>query len=336
MSDTVVYLKEKKEHKIIRITSESKPKITEITKNKWQRIIDVVAEILKVPAGLIMRVSRDNIEVFVKSSNEFNPYKSNEKSKLGLGFYCETVLGTNSELLVVDALKKKAWKDSPDVILNMISYYGLPIKWTDGELFGTICVLDTDENEYNDQYKELLSLIRDAIEADLEILILNDDLKKASLVDYLTDVYNRKMMDTMFESCFKFYQRNKEHFCCILMNLDYFKKINDEFGHEIGDDVLKGFAKVVKNRVRDTDYFGRYGGDEFILLIRDNSYKEAILLVKDIEILVQKDKFLSKYNVAFTYGISRIDKNFSNVEEFIMNADKKMIDEKHRKKVVRK
>ncbi|MBU4035305.1 MAG: hypothetical protein KKA35_02645, partial [Proteobacteria bacterium] len=165
-----VFLREETKFKTVKITASDKPKITEAVIKKWQGIIDIVAKILNIPSGLIMKITEDSMEVLLKSSNKENPYKKGGSDKLGHGLYCETVIGTNKELLIDNALKYKEWNNNPDVKLDMISYYGVPIQWSDGDFFGTICVLDNKENTYNNDFKNLISEFKFSIEKDLELL----------------------------------------------------------------------------------------------------------------------------------------------------------------------
>ncbi len=136
---------------------------------KWQDLVDLAARIIEVPAGLIMRLSETDIEVFRSSHTQNNPYEPGEKAQLGLGLYCETVVGERKELLVSNAAGDDNWKNNPDMDLNMLSYYGVPIRWPDGEMFGTFCVLDTKENRYTQDQKQLISKFAELVERDLEI-----------------------------------------------------------------------------------------------------------------------------------------------------------------------
>jgi len=138
---------------------------------KWQEIIDLVAEIIQVPSALIMRVESPNIEVFVSSESKGNPYHPHELACLNTGLYCETVMSTRKPLLVPDALQDAEWKSNPDIKLGMISYLGFPVSWPDGEIFGTICVLDSKRNEYTELYRKLLRQSRDILEGDLKSLL---------------------------------------------------------------------------------------------------------------------------------------------------------------------
>jgi transcriptional regulator with GAF, ATPase, and Fis domain len=137
---------------------------------KWQEMVDLLAEIMHVPSALIMKVEPPNIRVFVASESEGNPWERNEVASLSGGTYCETVTETRQLLLVPDALLDDEWKSNPDIELGMISYMGLPISWPNGEIFGTICVLDNKRNEYSEVYRKLLLQCRDVSQADLRSL----------------------------------------------------------------------------------------------------------------------------------------------------------------------
>ena len=97
------------------------------TIQKWQEIIDVVAEVLHVPSALVMKVEPPNIKVFVSSELEGNPYERDEVASLNTGLYCETVMKTRQLLLVPNALVDQAWKANPDIKLGIISYMGFPV-----------------------------------------------------------------------------------------------------------------------------------------------------------------------------------------------------------------
>lgn len=133
----------------------------------WQESINLIADIIQVPAALIMRVHSGEIEVFVKSSNDDNVYEEGERAPLNTGLYCETVMDTQRELLVANALEDPDWDQNPDIELGMISYCGLPLTWPSGDVFGTICVLDSKANSYNETYRKLIARFRDSIQLSL-------------------------------------------------------------------------------------------------------------------------------------------------------------------------
>lgn len=157
----------------------------------WQEIVDIMAELIGIPAGLIMRLNEPDIEVFVSSQTEGNPYHPGDKEKFwGSGLYCETVIKEQNKLLVPNALSDENWKDNPDIKLNMISYMGFPINLPDGRPFGTICVLDKKENHYSANFEKLILKFRNIVQSDLEIIHMNQMLgdQNKRLTDYLEEI----------------------------------------------------------------------------------------------------------------------------------------------------
>ncbi|UAK70880.1 GAF domain-containing sensor histidine kinase [Aeromonas enteropelogenes] len=139
----------------------------------WQKTINLMAELFQVPAGLIMRVHPNEIEVFITSQTPDNCYPAGAREHLDSGLYCERVMDTRQELLVPNALKDPEWDHNPDIKLGMISYCGLPLCWPDGRIFGTICVLSREENDYGGLYRQLLWQFRDSVQQSMHTLYDN-------------------------------------------------------------------------------------------------------------------------------------------------------------------
>jgi PAS domain S-box-containing protein len=147
------------------------------TIQKWQEIIDLLAEVLHVPSALIMKVEPPNIRVFVRSESEGNPFAKDELARLDTGMYCDAVLKTRRLLLVPDALADQEWNANPDIKVGMISYMGVPVAWPNGDIFGTICILDSKRNEHSDLYRKFLFQCRDVLQADLTTLQARNELE---------------------------------------------------------------------------------------------------------------------------------------------------------------
>ena len=152
-------------------------KISEEITSKWQNIVDILADIMEVPAALIMKVDPPKIQVFRTSQSQNNPYEVGDEEYLS-GLYCERVITSDEMLHIPNALKDERWKENPDVELGMISYLGFPIKWPDGDFFGTICVLDSKERRFKAKFKRVLKQYKDLVESQLKILFQNKKLKK--------------------------------------------------------------------------------------------------------------------------------------------------------------
>ncbi len=183
---STVTIRETQEKKSVRILPGIAGQIPDDIINKWQSIIDTVAKIANVPAGLIMRLNENTIEVFLRSLNDGNPYEPGEEAELIHGLYCETVVGTQKKLLIPDATKSEVWgKNNPDIDINMISYLGFPVNWPNGNVFGTVCLLDNKENHYSSDYSNLLYQISQHLETDLRLIISNNELTENNIVKEL-------------------------------------------------------------------------------------------------------------------------------------------------------
>jgi PAS domain S-box-containing protein len=123
----------------------------------------------RVPSALIMKVDAPYIEVFRSSESRNNPYEAGDRERLP-GLYCEWVIKHKSKLLVANALKDKEWTTNAHTKLGMIAYLGFPLLWPDGEVFGTICVLDAKENRFERSYERLMLKFRELVEAHLALL----------------------------------------------------------------------------------------------------------------------------------------------------------------------
>lgn len=161
--------------------------------HKWQEIVNLLAEIAQVPAALIKKIEPPEIVVFVSSESEGNPYKRADRAFLETDLYGETVIKTRQPLLTPDALADEVWRSTPDFKLGMRSYLGFPLTWPTGDIFGTICILDSKPNAYSEIHRRLLQQFRDVVEADLKLLFERPQME-ASLAQ------ERNLLRTLIEN----------------------------------------------------------------------------------------------------------------------------------------
>lgn len=181
-----------------------KMEIPENIIENWQEIVNILAEIIEVSAGLIMKYDDPEIEVLVSSNSEGNPYSRGNREKLwSSGLYCETVICTRKKLMVPNALEEEEWKNNPDVKLDMISYLGYPLNLPDGRPFGTICVLDNKHNSYSEIYENLIEKFSKLIQVDLEIIYANQLMgdKNRRLLDYIDELKTLREITPICSNC---------------------------------------------------------------------------------------------------------------------------------------
>lgn len=188
--------------------------------------------------------------------------------------------------------------------------------WTDTILSG----IYDDEN----QFKEILGVTRDIT----EIVKLRDEIIKLSETDKLTQLYNRYKLDEALEREFKRSKRTAIPFAIILLDIDYFKQVNDRFGHQSGDIVLSELAMVLRNNLRSTDMVGRWGGEEFIFILPDTDETGAMQLAEKIRERISNTQFSHPERITGSMGVS-VYRGDSSLATIISRADQALYTAKH-------
>jgi diguanylate cyclase (GGDEF)-like protein len=112
------------------------------------------------------------------------------------------------------------------------------------------------------------------------------------------------------------YNRYGDIFSILLIDIDHFKKINDSYGHNEGDNVLVQFSTLLKSQLRDTDVFARWGGEEFAILIPHLNKKNAAFVANKLRKAIEKFSFSSKYHITCSIGIAEVEKGDEKVTIF--------------------
>nr|WP_256435611.1 diguanylate cyclase [Aliikangiella sp. G2MR2-5] len=137
----------------------------------------------------------------------------------------------------------------------------------------------------------------------------NKKLEYLSIHDPLTNLYNRNYLNQEFVKDMR--RKSSSGLCLILIDIDYFKKINDEFGHHQGDKVLKQFSNTLINSVRDSDVVTRWGGEEFIIICNHSKVDEAYHLCERIQQSIEQQDFSPVERITASFGIAEIKQNES-------------------------
>ena len=153
------------------------------------------------------------------------------------------------------------------------------------------------------------------------------EVKKLAIMDHLTELYNRRYFETVLTREFKKLLRYGFSLSCILLDIDHFKKVNDDFGHRAGDSVLKEIAEILTQSVRDVDTVARWGGEEFIVLLPQSSTEDAQHVASRILGAVSEHKFSDVPNRQITVSIGMANANdpsMDSAEKIISVADSAM------------
>ena len=153
-----------------------------------------------------------------------------------------------------------------------------------------------------------------------ELQEANEKLKKLATTDLLTQLNNRVILDNELQLKFDTFKRHERVFSLIMMDVDFFKSINDKYGHIVGDSVLKEIASLLKENIRSIDIAGRWGGEEFLIICDETNLDGAYILAENIRVKIQNHKFAHANQVTASLGVAMIKKEI-NINELIKNAD---------------
>lgn len=138
--------------------------------------------------------------------------------------------------------------------------------------------------------------------------------------DSLTSLKNRTMLMQRLEHLFALYKRHKQTFSLIIFDIDYFKKINDEFGHMQGDNVLKEVALVALENVREVDMAARYGGEEFVILLPQTDIEDAMMVAERTRQSLEEKVKIEGKSVTASFGVVEIEEDM-RIQDVIHLAD---------------
>jgi diguanylate cyclase (GGDEF)-like protein len=143
----------------------------------------------------------------------------------------------------------------------------------------------------------------------------------AADTDELTKLLNRRAIMRFLEREVKIYNRVGETFSIILIDVDHFKKVNDQYGHDGGDMVLVHVAEILNTQLRDIDFASRWGGEEFLILLPAIGVKDSLEIAERLRAYVEQTPAVSGISVTVSLGIAVIDNHGDSVERLITAAD---------------
>ena len=177
---------------------------------------------------------------------------------------------------------------------------------------------------------ELKKMREELEEKNKSLLEANEKLEIIATIDPLTNLLNRREMMKRMESEKKSFQRYKQPFALIIVDIDFFKKVNDTYGHSFGDFVLTSLAKLLKSNVRIKDHVCRWGGEEFLILLHKTDSQEALVLVEKLRKIVEESNFVDdtfQTRITATFGIS-IYSEIQDINCAISKVDKALYEGK--------
>ena len=201
---------------------------------------------------------------------------------------------------------------SPDQKLGaktaLKSHLTLPLA-VEGEVLGCVCLDSEQPNAFDVQDLQFFSVIGYQIAASLKQFQKISSIKDQAIYDKLTNVHNRRYFDERVKAETQKSFSSRTPLSLVMIDIDFFKKVNDTYGHHAGDSVLSKIASLLKNSVRKDDTVARYGGDEFVLVLPGAKLEVTAIIAERIRRLIETTPFeieSGQIHVTISMGISNI------------------------------
>ena len=307
----------------------------------FDNICSLASYILKTPIAIVTLVDRDRI--WFKSGHGTDVEQIGREPGL-----CSSAIINNEAYVVNDA------KVDPRTLTNSLVagefglrfYAAAPLTTSNNLNLGTICAIDFKAREASedeiDALKKLAQLVVDEMELRIasrkisklhkELQVAHKSLQSYASKDALTGILNRGSLDQVLEQIDSIESAVTES-SIAMIDIDDFKKINDTYGHHVGDEIIKGVTARITKVVRKADYFGRYGGEEFQVIMQNADSNSAMALANRIVNVISNNVFVVGelvLAVTVSVGVSVCTELSANTtEELRILADKALYDAKH-------
>lgn len=163
--------------------------------------------------------------------------------------------------------------------------------------------------------QELVKVQTALLEKQNQLVSLNADLESLSITDTLTNLFNRRFYDRELNKQMALFSHTQKPFCLVLLDIDKFKLINDNFGHDVGDLVLIQFAKILRANLRTIDTLARIGGEEFAIILPNTDLATAVEVANQYRILIATSEFACG-KITTSGGVVQIQPNEHKTELF--------------------
>ncbi len=211
----------------------------------------------------------------------------------------------------------------------ILSWLGIPlIRY--GDVIGLVAIDSCERGRYADHHIELAATIGDHIAIALENARLHERTYQLAMADSLTGAGSRHRFSIEGRLLFENAKRGRRPISGIMIDIDHFKDVNDNYGHDVGDTVLRRIAIACAGQLRTTDLFARYGGEEFVLLLPETPCDEAVAVTERILATIRKISY-DDHDLVVTVSagvVGDTPRRDDTIEQFVRRADEALYESK--------
>jgi diguanylate cyclase (GGDEF)-like protein len=277
----------------------------------FDRVVRLACAALEAPVGLISFV--DGERQWFKARQGLDLKETPREHA-----FCAHALDTDEVMVVEDASHDPRFADNPLVTCdNGIRFYaGAPLKTREGFNLGTLCVIDHIPRKISPRDLALLK--------DMAGIVVNEmELRKKLGTDTLTGLYTRLFLNVLGNREMARARRGGTAFTAAFIDVDFFKRINDGYGHPAGDAVLRGLGPAIRRALRETDLLGRYGGEELVLLLPGTDLAQAAIVLERLrqEVAAMEVPELKGKSVTVSVGAAQMHDDDFDIADILARAD---------------
>jgi len=298
--------------------------------------IDMETSLYKIMTSIKKYISYNYFSLYILDANGIlkrvnldSPYEidllQNFRFHLGIGFSA-WVAKAEKPILINNLRSQERFKiKEVNIVNNVNSIVFIPLIFRK-KLIGVLNIARKPPYKFYKKELKILNIIGNQVASVLENIGLLSRLENMAYTDALTGLFNYRYFTMEFEKELKRGERYNYSVSFIILDIDDFKKVNDDFGHEIGNEVLKKLSNILLKELRTVDIVARYGGEEFVILLPNTTKEGAKVLAERLRSQVEK-KFstIGTKNfphITITLGISSFPEDGNNLYELIEKADR--------------
>jgi diguanylate cyclase (GGDEF)-like protein len=290
---------------------------------RFDRLTRIARQLFDVPIALVSLIDADR--QWFKSADGLDA----TETPRDISFCGHAILG-DDVFIIPDATQDPRFADNPLVTgePHIRFYAGCPIKHVDGSKLGTLCIIDTRPRILEMGELTAMRDLAALVERELAMLQL-------ATQDELTGLYNRRAFLMLGQQSLNFCAREEMSASLIFLDLDDLKGINDQYGHEAGDQAIAKLADEIRNTCRDMDVAARLGGDEFVLLLLKAKRATARRILKRLcdALDAFNDSSGLPYDVTCSLGVVEFDRErHKTIEGLLVEGDELMYENKASKR----
>ena len=240
------------------------------------------------------------------------------------GYSAEDALGESPRILKSNKHDKSYYENLWSIILQGNVFRGVILnKKKNGDIYYEKKTITPLKDDFNN----IIGFVSTGKDVTSETM-MHLEIEKIASTDKLTGVYNRHKFEELFILEAERSRRFDSPLSLILIDIDYFKDVNDTYGHDVGDDILRRLAKVIKDNIRNLDVLARWGGEEFIVLAPNTDLDKVRILAEKLRLAIQTFNFPTVKNITISAGASILEANDS-YETLFKRADQALYNAKN-------